>query len=278
MKLFIALAFLAVAAAYESTIKISDSWEDLVFGGFRPPGYGISHVNEVRIIGGSAASPGAYPYQVSLQVTQGSSRYHTCGGSILSTTKIACAAHCCVGQNVANLRVIAGAHNMQVTEASQQVSGVSRLTVHPSYNGNTINNDACKIFLSTPLQLNNRVATIPLCSAEPTGTCVATGWGTTSTGGTVVPTSLQQVNLRIIPRATCSSNYAGVNTITTAMLCAGGTAGQGGCNGDSGGPLNCGGCLAGATSWGMQPCAQQRYPTVYANVANANLRSFYNSN
>jgi len=277
MKLLIALAFLAVAAAYESSVKVSESWEDLVFGGIRPPGYGITNMDEVRIIGGSNASPGQYPYQVSLQVVQGSSRYHTCGGSILSTSKIACAAHCCVGQNVGNLRVVAGAHNMQVTESSQQVSSVSRLTVHPSYNGNTINNDACKIFLSTPLQLNARVATIPLCTSEPTsGNCVATGWGTTSTGGTVVPTQLQTVSLAIIPRQTCASNYAGVNTITTAMLCAGGTAGRGGCNGDSGGPLNCGGCLAGATSWGMQPCAQQRYPTVYANVAN--LASFYNSN
>jgi len=274
--LIVVLAVVAVASGYESSVKVSESWEDLVFGGFRPPGFGISHMDTPRIIGGSAASPGAYPYQISLQVQQGGSRYHTCGGSILSTTKIACAAHCCVGQNVANLRVIAGAHNMQVNEASQQVMGVSRITVHPSYNGNTINNDACKIFLSQPLSLNARVATIPLCTSEPTGSCTATGWGTTSTGGTVIPTALQQVSLSIIPRSTCSSNYAGVNTITTAMLCAGGTAGRGGCNGDSGGPLRCGNCLAGATSWGMQPCAQQRYPTVYANVAN--LATFYNSN
>jgi len=277
MKFLIVLAVVAAVSGYESSVKVSESWEDLVFGGFRPPGYGISNLNEPKIIGGTAASPGAYPYQVSMQVVQGGSRYHTCGGSILSTTKIACAAHCCVGQNVGNLRIVAGAHNMQVSEASQQVSGVSRLTVHPSYNGNTINNDACKIFLSTPLTLNARVATIPLCTSEPTsGSCVATGWGTTSTGGTVIPTALQQVNLSIIPRSTCASNYAGVNTITTAMLCAGGTAGRGGCNGDSGGPLKCGSCLAGATSWGMQPCAQQRYPTVYASVAN--LASFYSSN
>ena len=47
-------------------------------------------------------------------------------------------------------------------------------------------------------------------------------------------------------------------------------------NGDSGGPMVCGGCLTGATSWAMKPCAQQKYPVVYANVAN--LNAFYSAN
>jgi len=230
-----------------------------------------------RIIGGSNASPGEFPHQISMQLVQGGSRYHICGGSILSQNKIATAAHCCDGQSASSLRVVAGAHDIGSNEASQQVMSVSRIVMHPSYNGNTINNDGCKLFLSSNLALNNRVATISMCSSEPTsGNCVATGWGTTSTSGSVVPPQLQKVSLAVIPRATCSSNYAGVNTITTSMLCAGGVEGQGGCNGDSGGPIVCGSCLAGATSWGMQPCAQRRYPTVYANVAN--LRSFYESN
>jgi secreted trypsin-like serine protease len=275
-----------VHGEWGNSFKVDESWNNVIFNGFLPPpsfgGLNPSNPTDApKIIGGTPATPGAYPHQISLQVVQGSSRYHSCGGSILSPTKIACAAHCCSGRSAASLRVVAGAHNMQVQEPTQQVVGVARVAIHPSYNSQSMNNDACKIFLSTPLTLNARVQAIDLCTSEPTtGTCTATGWGTTSTGGNVTPSSLQQINLAIIPRSTCASQYSSVNRITASMLCAGGTAGKGGCNGDSGGPLVCtvGGvkCLAGATSWGMQPCAQQRYPTVYANTAS--LRSFYSSN
>ena len=43
------------------------------------------------IIGGSAVQITSHPHQVSLQSTSGS---HSCGASILSTTKLVCAAHC----------------------------------------------------------------------------------------------------------------------------------------------------------------------------------------
>jgi len=59
------------------------------------------------------------------------------------------------------------------------------------------------------------------------------------------------------------------------MMCAGGLAGKGGCSGDSGGPIVCNGCLAGATSWGKEPCGQANFPTVYTNVAESSIKTFY---
>src|SRR4051812_158292 len=44
-----------------------------------------------RIVGGSAASPGQFPYQVAVDANGG-----LCGGSVLDDTHVATAAHCVV--------------------------------------------------------------------------------------------------------------------------------------------------------------------------------------
>merc|ERR1711976_84415 len=46
------------------------------------------------IIGGSAVNIADHPHQASLQFLSGS---HTCGAAIISTTRLACAAHCTQG-------------------------------------------------------------------------------------------------------------------------------------------------------------------------------------
>lgn len=49
-----------------------------------------------RIVGGSDAEPGQFPYQVSLR----NQHSHTCGGSILNENWILTAAHCVVYEGV----------------------------------------------------------------------------------------------------------------------------------------------------------------------------------
>jgi secreted trypsin-like serine protease len=197
----------------------------------------------------------------------------------LDETHIVCAAHCVVGQSLSALEVVVGAQNIKdATEPTQQRLRVKRLVYHPNYNGNTINNDASIITLSSPITLNDRVRALRLApqTHEPSGRAVNTGWGNSNpNGGTpaIVPDALQKVELEIVDRATCRTRYAGINGITDAMVCAGAGALKGACNGDSGGPLvaydlgDDAPYLAGIVSWGMQPCGQERYPTVFGNVA-----------
>ena len=59
-----------------------------------------------RIVGGSQASPGEFPYQISLQRSSGTSWSHVCGGSIYNDRTILNAAHCVIGY-----RVLLGLHD-----------------------------------------------------------------------------------------------------------------------------------------------------------------------
>jgi len=85
-----------------------------------------------------------------------------------------------------------------------------------------------------------------------------------------------------VARANCSEEYNGINPVDETMVCARGLdddSYQGSCNGDSGGPLICldsnnATYLAGIVSWGMNPCEQYRYPTVFSDVANKEIRDF----
>jgi len=50
-----------------------------------------------KIVGGTIATPGEFPYQISLQRPSGSSWSQSCGGSIYNEKTILTAAHCVIG-------------------------------------------------------------------------------------------------------------------------------------------------------------------------------------
>ena len=52
--------------------------------------------DDSRIVGGTIATPGEFPYQISLQRSSGSSWSQSCGGSIYNEKTILTAAHCVI--------------------------------------------------------------------------------------------------------------------------------------------------------------------------------------
>ncbi|PSN49650.1 hypothetical protein C0J52_14795 [Blattella germanica] len=121
--------------------------------------------------------------------------------------------------------------------------------------------------VSTPFSYGSGVQAISLASSEPSAGQVATvsGWGTTSSGGSSLPTVLQVVQVPIVDRQQCNSAYSQYGGITARMICAAvENGGKDSCQGDSGGPLVVGGRLAGVVSWGVG-CGSPGYPGVYAN-------------
>jgi len=268
MKVAILLLCVGAALATPTTRGFGPNYPHIVVDG-----------SSSKIIGGNDAEPGEYPWQISLQVNPNiGATYHSCGGSILNATTIVCAAHCVAGATVARLEVVAGAQNMKVNEATQQRVKVASVKVHPRYNSNTIANDISLITLATPLTFDERVQPVAMAPAlaDPVGQkCVNTGWGNARpNGGTpaIVPDALQEVELDVISNVDCANRFDGINGVDAGMICGAGNDIVGACNGDSGGPFVCrdeagDSYLAGIVSWGMQPCAQLKFASVYTRVS-----------
>ncbi|XP_075594048.1 chymotrypsin-like elastase family member 1 [Balearica regulorum gibbericeps] len=228
-----------------------------------------------RVVGGTEARSHAWPSQISLQYYSSGSWHHTCGGSLIQRNWVMTAAHC-VDRNL-NFRVVAGDHNLNSNEGSEQVFSVSKIVVHPYWNSNNVaaGYDIALIRLATYASLNSYVqlAVLPqegsiLANNYP---CYITGWGLTRTNGQL-SSVLLQAYLPVVDYQTCSSSSYWGSTVKTTMVCAGGDGVRSGCQGDSGGPLHCAvngqyqvhGVTSFVSSLG---CNVQRKPTVFTRVS-----------
>ncbi|XP_046882384.1 elastase-1-like [Hypomesus transpacificus] len=229
---------------------------------------------EERVVGGEVARPNSWPWQVSLQYLSGSSYHHTCGGSLIKRGWVMTAAHCV--DRTRTWRVILGEHDLKKNEGSEQIMTVSKVHIHSKWNSNNVAGgwDIALLRLSSDATLNSKVQ---LASLPPSGqilphknVCYVTGWGRTSTGGSL-SNQLKQAHLPLIDHQTCTSRGWWGSTVKTSMVCAGGSM-EAGCNGDSGGPLNCqvNGqyVVHGIASFvSGQGCNAHQKPTVFTRVS-----------
>lgn len=160
---------------------------------------------------------------------------------------------------------------------------MSSIKVNPSYAAGTYNNDVAIMKLATSIPTSSTISYAKLASsgsdpAAGTGLTVA-GWGTTSSGGQSLPVNLLKVDVPVISRSTCNSNY-GSGRVTTAMFCAGlSQGGKDSCQGDSGGPIinTSSRVQLGVVSWG-EGCAAAGAPGVYSNLGQSSIASFVAAN
>lgn len=234
---------------------------------------------DARIVGGSVAASGAWPWQVQLSIgTSGGTSL--CGGALLSNQWVLTAAHCIeeAGVTLNSSAVTVRAGSLSLSSGGQAVA-VSRIIKHASYSASTKNNDIALLQLSSPVTLSSAANVVkPLLASQESilaatnilGT--VTGWGTTSSGGSV-SSVLLQVQVPLWTPADCAAMTANGSNITNNMICAGYlSGGKDSCQGDSGGPLvvpngQGGYALAGIVSWGYG-CAAVNAPGVYTRVAN----------
>ncbi|CAB1353261.1 unnamed protein product [Coregonus sp. 'balchen'] len=166
----------------------------------------LEDVPEQRVVGGEVAQPNSWPWQ-------------------------------------RTWRVVLGDHHLNSNEGKEQIMTVSKVYIHNGWNSNNVaaGYDIALLRLSTEASLNSAVQLAALPPSDQilpnNNPCYITGWGRTSTGGSL-SNSLKQALLPSVDHQTCSSSGWWGSTIKTSMVCAGGGA-NAGCNGDSGGPLNC---------------------------------------
>ncbi|NXL67474.1 TMPS9 protease, partial [Chordeiles acutipennis] len=223
-----------------------------------------------RIVGGSEASRGEFPWQVSLR----ENNEHYCGAAILTEKWLVSAAHCFTEfQDPAMWAAYTGTTSLRGSDSGAVKMDIARIIPHPSYNTDTADYDVAVLELKRPVSFTKYIQPVCLPDAGhhfPTSKkCLISGWGYLRDDFLVKPEFLQKATVELLDQTLCSSLYS--HALTDRMMCAGYLEGKiDSCQGDSGGPLVCQEpsgkfFLAGIVSWGIG-CGEARRPGVYTRV------------
>ena len=179
------------------------------------------------------------------------------------------AAHCTT-QGVYQVAIGVDKLSKDTSESCVEKIRVKKVVDHPSYNGNTLENDITLLELVSdsdyaPIKL---AAGAVASALETTGTSLTVaGWGAIRENGPSSDEALA-VDVPVVSQSQCNNWVGGIKT---GMMCAGlEGGGKDSCQGDSGGPLfGTSGdttALAGVVSWGYG-CAGAQSPGVYTRVS-----------
>ncbi|KAM4652584.1 transmembrane protease serine 13 [Discoglossus pictus] len=225
-----------------------------------------------RIIGGTQANPGEYPWQASLHQRAGNRFVHVCGGTIINSVWVMTACHCFTETaNPQNWRVYVGTISQNNLRSMFTVTTIVR---HEDYNSGTDDYDVALMKMANPITFTAAIqpACLPMTNQvfTPGTICWASGFGKTDPNSDDTSPTLMETSVSIIDTALCNRQQVYDGAISPRMMCAGDLrGGRDTCQGDSGGPLVCEQknifYLAGVTSWGTG-CGQQNKPGVYARV------------
>ncbi|XP_013178900.1 PREDICTED: collagenase-like [Papilio xuthus] len=224
-----------------------------------------------RIVGGSQAGLGAFPYMGGLVITLTNGRTSVCGSSLLSNTRLVTAAHCWWdGRNQARqFTVVLG--SVRLFSGGSRIN-TNRVQMHNNWNPRNANNDVAVITINS-VSFNNNINRIALASGnnDLAGTWAdAAGFGITRDGGNIGNNqALSHVRLQVITNAVCRNTF-GSSIIVSSTLCTSGANGRSTCGGDSGGPLVANNRLIGITSFGSPNGCQRGHPAGFARVSSFN--------
>jgi len=229
------------------------------------------------IVGGADSSTQEFPWMVSLRYLRNGNTVtkHFCGAAIVAENYVVTAAHCVEVQKPDTPIVVL----YQTTDGRMAIKRIRAIHSHPRYNAASMDYDIAILELQDAFDFDGAEQHLkPIClppandDVEGWYSCMVAGWGVENHGEKVASTVLLKTDVLITKRDLCRRSYAGLNPITSRMVCAGDYeyGNKGTCQGDSGGPLMClrndrRFVLSGVTSWGYN-CGKARFPSVFADV------------
>jgi hypothetical protein len=227
------------------------------------------------VVGGATAPAGSWPYAVFVEASTADGSSYGCTGSVIAPTAVVTAAHCAIDPTTGRpfhpdqMVIGIGAHDLRSIKTTGQVVTPSAVTVNPTFNETTLDDDSAVLTLPQPTAAPPvRLAAPAEIAALPADTAVSiAGWGQVSDDQVDPQTILQQADVQLKDATYCKGELVGFNPAT--MLCTDvPDHGVGPCHGDSGGPLiahtQTGDALIGLVDWGGMSC--QASAAAYASV------------
>ncbi|NWV16536.1 ACRO protein, partial [Origma solitaria] len=142
-----------------------------------PHDYGMT-----RIVGGTGAVAGSWPWIVSIQHPWLEDPGHWCGGSLISTEWVLTAAHCFDKiENISIMHVLIGATHLSQPGPGAQERRIKKLLTHENYKLSDISNDMALLELDEPVECSPYIQLAcvadPLLRVSKLKNCWVAGWG-----------------------------------------------------------------------------------------------------
>lgn len=217
-----------------------------------------------RLLNGNESKPHSWPWAVYLRICKGLNDCKSCGGCLISQTKVLTAAHCVdYGKiPVSKVKAYLGKHNLE-NDDDGEMRNISKIV-----SNSTLQKDFAILTLSKPATISDNISPIciPSTNLQPGTVCYIVGWGKTSNNGKE-SNVLKQTQTILLANANCSKQVH--NDIVESQVCTFSSYNVSACDGDGGAPLQCkvNGYwqVHGLASYRVGSCGNNK-PQVYSKV------------